>query len=123
MVRVENPQSGQREMVDGTRAQRLIAEGKAVSTVTSGGFVLQIRLIEALTFEQQRARQRLATGRHYDSLNQSFAEQLPGVPVVQASKMIRMEKSERDWSYAKSVRRTVRRDHSEQEVQAMRAMR
>jgi hypothetical protein len=50
----------------------------------------------------------------------TFYDEARHIPIVNAAKMVREERSERNWSYSAGVRRAVRRDHTPAEVAAMR---
>ena len=61
------------------------------------------------------------TGQAYDKVDQFFHREARNLPVINPEKMIREEKSSRDWSYTAGVSRRPRPDHTPAEVARIRA--
>jgi hypothetical protein len=89
------------------RARRFVETRRAVFTgAQSIRFVVDslrvelVRMVETATEDRVH---REITGREYDHVGRCFAKELPRIPVVSSAKMIRQERSERDWSYTSAV--------------------
>ena len=123
-VKIENPVSGESEFTSVNRARRFVDSGRAVFVgarairfTSESRRAEMVRLIAAAT--EARVHREL-TGAGYDREAGSFYQHARAIPIISPEKMIREERSERDWSYAKAVRRSVRRDQTAEEVAAMR---
>ncbi len=116
MVSIENPIAGQPAKLSHAEARERIRNGEAVATIQVNDQILAIRLVPILLDSLLSS-----TTKGYDDVHRSFHREAPRLPLVQADKMIRQEKSERNWSYAAGVKRTMRRDHTAEEAAAMRA--
>lgn len=125
MVTIENPQAGRPSQVNERTAARLVQTGAAeVTSRVLNGQILIIKLTVQATdrpsfgsqhgYSASAAALRKATRAGYDGVRRVFDEELPNVPVVQGQKMVREEKSDRNWSYTAAVKRTLRcSDHKD----------
>ena len=113
MVRIENPVAGKRAEIGPGAAEDMIRNGTAVAACRVNGLLALIRLTGPARNEKE------VTGREYDAVSRSFHGNAIHIPVIAAEKMIREEKSSRDWSYQQAVRRMRRMDTAE-EVAAIR---
>lgn len=126
-VIIENPAPGGSAITSLNRARRFVDTKRAVFTGPQAiRFVVDSPRIELLRVIAQAAEDRVhraLTGGGYDGVRSTFYAEAPAIPIVNAAKMIRQERSERNWSYTSSVRRAVRRDHTAEEVAVMRVAR
>jgi hypothetical protein len=106
-VSIENPVPGGGEVTSMNRALRFVATRRAVFTgaqsirfVTDSPRVELVRTIEKATEDRVH---RAVTGVGYDRVGDTFFESARAIPIVNAGKMIREERSERDWSYTSAV--------------------
>jgi len=96
-------------------ATAMIARGTAVVVVTVNGVVRMVRLT-GLRPEQKK---RLTAG-GYDEVDRTFYRDARNLPLIAPEKMIREERSTRDWSFSKGVRRLRRLDHTPAQVRLIR---
>lgn len=94
MVRIENPIPGKRGEISVSAGEVMIAAGGAVATCRVDGLLHMIRLIDA-----KPGSNKALTGREYDLVQRSFHLEAKNLPLIAVDKMIREEKSTRDWSY------------------------
>jgi hypothetical protein len=119
-VLIENPPVGYQNKTSLARARRFERAGRARFVAP-----LVIRFLDTPTqaaivkIAEQRLHARL-TGQAYDNVDRSFYRDASNVPVINPAKMLREEKSSRDWSYTAGVRRQMRRDHTRDEVKKIR---
>lgn len=121
-VRIENPPPGHRDQTTLTRARRYEKAGRAKfvepMVIRFLDTPIQRKILKSAEDKELAA----ISGCNYDRVNRVFAEEARRLPVIDPQKMIREEKSKRDWSYRAGVRSNVgRREHSAAEVAAMRA--
>jgi hypothetical protein len=123
---IENPAPGGRAETTGNRARRFVRAGQAVFTgertirfVRDEAGIALLRMIE----ETAVARIARGSGVEYDRVKRCFDRELPHIPVVNPAKMVRQEKSSRNWSFSAGVEQKRRRDHTAAEVAAMRKAR
>jgi hypothetical protein len=107
------------------RARRFVGSGRAVFTGPQAiRFVVDSARTELLQRRAQEAEERLhdrVTGGNYDRIDRVLTlPELARLPLVCPSKILRNERSDRDWSYTAAVRRAARRDHTAEEVAALR---
>jgi hypothetical protein len=120
-VLIENPPAGCQNKTSLERARRYERAGRAQFVAP-----LVIRFLDTATqaaivkIAEERLHARL-TGQGYDRVDRSFHRDARNLPVINAAKMIREEKSSRDWSYTAGVRRRLSRDHTMDEVAKIRA--
>src|ERR1700689_347163 len=98
-VLIENPPVGYQNKTSLERARRYERAGRARFVAP-----LVIRFLDTATQASivKTAEERLharVTGQEYDRLDQSFYRDARNLPVINPGKMIREEKSSRDWSY------------------------
>lgn len=122
-VLIENPPDGCQNKTSLKRARRYERAGRARFVAP-----LVIRFLDTATQASivKTAEERLharVTGQEYDRLAQSFYRDAHNLPVINPGKMIREEKSSRDWSYRAGVRGRLWRDHTANEVAKIRAER
>jgi hypothetical protein len=97
MVRVENPKPG-------TRAE--ISVGAAEALIRMTGPLGNAPVL---------------TARGYDAVDRIFHREAIHLPLIQPEKMIREEKSSRDWSFRLATRGSIARPDTRKEVEAIRA--
>jgi hypothetical protein len=120
-VLIENPPIGCQNRTSLERARRYERAGRAkfVSPLVIRFLATATQAVVAKTAEESlHAR---VTGLVYDRVDRSFHRNAHNVPVINPKKMIRQEKSSRDWSYTASVSRRLRPDHTPAEVASIRA--
>ena len=122
-VLIENPPAGYQNKTSLERARRYERAGRAQFVAP-----LVIRFLDTPTqaaivkSAEDRLHARI-TGHVYDQVKESFHRDARHLPLINPLKMIRDERSSRDWSYEAGVSRRFRRDHTPDEVAAMRAAR
>jgi hypothetical protein len=107
-VKIENPIPGESEYTSLNRARRFVGSGRAVFTGAQAiRFVVESRRAEIVRLVAKATEDRVhraVTGVGYDRVDRCLGEkELRHVPVVNGVKMIRQERSERNWSYASAV--------------------
>jgi hypothetical protein len=115
MVRVENPKPGTRAEISVGAAEALILNGKAIAGARLNGVVTLIRMTGPL------GNAPILTARGYDAVDRIFHREAIHLPLIQPEKMIREEKSSRDWSFRLATRGSIARPDTRKEVEAIRA--
>jgi len=121
-VRIENPPPGHRDQTTLNRARRYERAGRAKfvepMVIRFLDTPIQRKILKSAKDRELAA----ISGGNYDRVNRMFVDEARRLPLIDPQKMIREEKSKRDWSYRAGVRSNVgRREHSGAEVAAMRA--
>lgn len=120
-VLIENPPVGCQNRTSLERARRYERAGRAkfVSPLVIRFLDTPTQATVAKTAEARlHAR---VTGHLYDRVDRSFHRDARNLPMINPEKMIRQEKSSRDWSYIASVNRRLRPDHTAADVASIRA--
>jgi hypothetical protein len=122
-VLIENPPVGHRNKTSLERARRYERAGRARFVAP-----LVIRFMESpmqaaiMKTAEERLHARI-TGQGYDTVDRSFHREARNLPLINPAKMIREEKSSRNWSYTAGVRHRLSQDHTVDEVEKIRAER
>jgi hypothetical protein len=106
-VKITNPLAGGADSTDLHHARKFLNKFRAIR-VPGPNPVITFVASAAESSRRDAADRALTariTGADYDGVRSSFAEQLAAIPVINAPKLIRKERSSRDWSYQVSVRR------------------
>ncbi len=120
-VKIENPLMGGNALTSLSRARRFVDKGRAVFV---GPAI--IRFLDSSQQQKIRlaAEKRLhshLTGGGYDCINRMLGErEMRNLPIVSPAKLLRSEKSDRDWSYTAATRHSIARADTAEEVAAIR---
>jgi hypothetical protein len=122
-VLIENPPVGYQNKTSLQRARRYVHAGRAQFVeplvIRFLDTPVQVAIVKAAE-EKLHAR---ITGQEYDRVGRSFHREARNLPVINPEKMIRDEKSSRDWSYTASVARRLRPDDTADDVAKIRTER
>lgn len=119
-VQIENPPEGFLAVTSLEHARRYERKGRAVFigalTIRFVDTAAQRRLCERATAER---RARITAG-EYDRVDRTFFTSARNLPLINADKMIREERSSRKWSFTAAVDRKLRPDHTADQVRKIR---
>lgn len=112
-VCIENPLPGAPAFTSRNRARRFVRAGRAVFTITDRRirFILEpmqtglLALAAHCAESAKEAGNKRDTKGGYDRDQRSHIKDIRHLPIVQADKMIRQERSSRNWSYSTAVSR------------------
>ena len=127
-VRILNPFPGGNEFTSLYRARRFFEKKKAKPAIVGGRLAIEFVYASQEQAAEQRDRAdrdhtRRVTGRGYDLVRSSFLDDARHIPIIDAPKIIRQERSSRDWSYTAAVTHSPARPHSRGEVEIIRTHR
>jgi len=120
-VLIENPPVGYQNKTSLQRARRYESAGRARFVAPHVIRFLDTAMQAAIVKTAEERLHARITGQGYDRVNQSFHREARNLPVINPAKMIREEKSSRDWSYTAGVTRRLRPDHTVDQVAKIRA--
>lgn len=120
-VVIENPPAGYQNKTSLERARRYERAGRAIFVAPLAIRFLDTATHAAIVKAAEARMHKRVTGQAYDRVDQSFHREARNLPVINPEKMIREEKSSRDWSYTAGVSRRPRPDHTAAEVARIRA--
>lgn len=120
-VLIENPPAGYQNKTSLQRAQRYERAGRARFVAPLVIRFLDTPMQAAIVRTAEDRLHARVTGHAYDRVNRAFHREARNLPVINPGKMIREEKSSRDWSYTAGVSRRLRPDHTVSEVAKIRA--
>jgi len=109
-VRIVNPVPGGQNRTSVERARRFVRHGRAVMV---GPLVLQFLDTPLQRFIAADAQEKLlAQNTGYDRTDRTFYDSARQIPIINASKMIREERSSRQWSFSASVHNRERQNEA-----------
>lgn len=122
-VLIENPPLGYQNKTSLQRARRYERTGRARFVAPLVIRFLDTPMQAAIVKTAEDRLHARVTGQAYDRVNRSFHREARNLPVINPAKMIREEKSSRDWSYRAGVSQRHRPDHTVEQVAKIRAAR
>lgn len=122
-VLIENPPVGYQNKTSLERARRYERAGRAQFVAPLVIRFLNTPMQAAIVKTAEEELHARATGQAYDRVDRAFHRQARNLPMINAAKMIREEKSSRNWSYTTGVRRRLSQEHTVDEVARIRAER